>query len=119
MLSKIKDSDKFRDIVKTRIDVLNYELLWSYNKSLETKDFNFINSNKIKLLCAIYNFDTRFLDYNTDILFTIDKIKELMIYIIKDLVDSLDYEIDMVSYLIDNICNKSQFFNMTCLMKHL
>lgn len=119
ILSKCKDSDKLKDIVKIRIDILNYELLWSYNKSLETKSFNFVNQNKIKFLCNIYNIDTHFLDYNTDLLYALDKIKELMVYIIKDLVCALDYEQDMVTYLINNIENKSDFVNMTCMMKKI
>jgi hypothetical protein len=119
VLSKCKNSDKLKDIVKIRIDILNYELLWSYNKSLETKSFNFVNQNKIKFLCNIYSFDTRFLDYNTDLLYALDKIKELMICIIKDLVYALDYEQDMIKYLVDNIQNKNDFINMTCMMKKI
>lgn len=119
LLSNIKTSNKLKDIVNFRINILNYELLWSYNKSLETNSFYIVNQNKIKFLCMIYNIDTRFLDYNTDLLYALDKIKELMISIIKDLVHALDYEPEMTKFLIDNICNKSDFVNITCMMKKI
>ena len=42
-----------------------------------------------------------------------------MICIIKDLAYALDYEQDMVKYLVHNIENKSDFVNMTCMMKKI
>ena len=72
LLTRIKEFDTFKDILKYRIDLLNYELLWSYNKSIETNEYHFLNINKIKFLCRIYQFDSRFIDYNTELLFAID-----------------------------------------------
>lgn len=116
-LEKINKLDTFRDILKLRIDLLNYQLLWTYNKSLDTNEWKPFDTDKIMFLCVIYNFDTRFLDYNVELIKAIDCIRDLMIIIIKDIVKSLCCEEELVTYLINNISNRTDFVNMTSMLK--
>ena len=116
-LEKINKLDTFRDILKLRIDLLNYQLLWTYNKSLDTNEWKPFDTDKIMFLCTIYKFDTRFLDYNVELIKAIDCIRDLMIIIIKDIVKSLYCEEELITYLINNISNRNDFVNMTSMLK--
>lgn len=116
-LIKINRFDTFRDILKRRIDLLNYQLLWTYNKSIDTNEWKPFDTHKIMVLCTIYNYDTRFLDYNVDLLYAIDAIRELMVIIIKDVVDSLNCEKELVYYLVSNLTSRNEFVNMTSMLK--
>lgn len=116
-LSRINQYDSFRDILKMRIDLLNYQLLWTFNKSIDENEWKPFDTDKIRFMCAVYKVDTRFLDYNTDLMFAIDCVKELMIIIIKDIVESLNCEEDLVTYLTKNFRAKSEFVNMTSMLK--
>jgi hypothetical protein len=118
-LVDIKTSEKFNKTFKKRIDLLNYEIIGSYTKSLNQNIIEFINIQNIRNMCVVYDFDSRFIDIKTNIQLVTNKLKELMVLIITDIVNSLEYESELITYLTNLISNKNEFINMTCLLKNM
>lgn len=118
-LKKINKLNTFRNILKYRIDLLNYQLLWTYNKLIDKNEWNPSDIYyEVILLCTIYNYDSLIetID-NNNFLHVIDQIRELIIIIIKDIVDSLNCEKEMINYLANNLTSRSEFINITSMLK--
>jgi len=117
-LVDIKDYNNFINIYKSRIDILNYELIWSYNKSFNESKEEFININKIKFLYFIYD-KPYVLDKPISLNDKLTSIRELIILIVNDIIISKDCEKSMIEYLITNIKNKSVFVKTMTVIKYL
>ena len=118
-LVDIKDFTNFITIYKSRIDILNYELVWSYNKSLIESKEDFVNINKIKFLYKIYNHPCILENSRYVLTDKLTNIRELIILIIHDIIMSKDCDKSMIEYLITNIKNKNLFVNTMTVLKYL
>ena len=117
-LVDIKNFKNFITIYKSRIDILNYELIWSYNKSLNEFKEEFVNIEKIKFLFQVYN-QPFILDKKVSLNDKLTSIRELVILMVQDIIISKDCDKSMIEYLITNIKNKSTFVNTMTVLKYL
>ena len=107
-------------ITNQRIDILNYEILQSYNKSNNENKLEIINENKIKYLFAIYNLDFKKIeDKKISLRDKLVLLRELIIIMVNDIINSKDCDKSVIEYLINNIKNKSDFVNSMCIIKQI
>lgn len=106
-------------ITKQRIDILNYEIIQSYNKSSNENRLELINEYKIKYLFTIYDLDFKKIEDKTILLRDkLTLLRDLIIIMVNDIVNSKECEKSVIEYLINNIKNKSEFVNTMCIIKY-
>jgi hypothetical protein len=112
--------NQIKFITNQRIDILNYEILQSYNKSNNENKLEIINENKIKYLFAIYNLDFKKIeDKKISLRDKLVLLRELIIIMVNDIINSKDCDKSVIEYLINNIKNKSDFVNSMCIIKQI
>ena len=114
-LIKFPNSPKYYNIIKTRIDNVSYPLVWNYIKLKESKDFEQIGLDKIKLLASIYQveFDTSSKNYK----YIMSRYNQLIDIVIRDIVMSRDIDDSLVDYLLANLENRTEFINSMSVLK--
>jgi hypothetical protein len=106
-------------ITKQRIDILNYEVIQTYNKSINENKLEIINEYKIKYLFTIYDLDFKKIeDKNILLRDKLSLLRDLIIIMVNDIVNSKECEKSVIDYLINNIKNKSEFVNTMCIIKY-
>lgn len=114
-LIKFPNSPKYYNIIKTRIDIVSYPLVWNYIKLKESKDFEQIGLDKIKLLAIIYQveFDITSKDYE----YIMFKYNQLIEIVIRDIIRSRDIDDSFADFLLANLENRTEFINLMSVLK--
>lgn len=109
------DSQLLHNKIKKRIDLLNYPVLWIYNKMLigeVFEIFSFRQFIELKLLCSIYDINYELLIKNDNI----ELYKNLIIRLLQDILFAKESE-DLYSFFLENISNSSIFQKNLSLLK--
>lgn len=114
-LTQYTRSPFYDQILKTRIDILNYPISYYYFKLSESPVFGVNNLDRLNLWFAIYEIEWDSENKNPDYLKT--KFLELSRVMIEDIVDSRSCGADVKKYLSDNITNRSVFINTLSILK--
>ena len=114
-LSEHVRSPFYDQILRTRIDVLNYPLSYHYFKLSESPLYDFDNPERLDIWFAIYNM--RWESSNKDPEYRKNKFGQLIKVMIDDIVESRQCETELKEYLVQNVCNRSTFINTLSILK--
>lgn len=115
-LIKFSHSPKYYNIIKTRIDTVSYPLVWNYIKLKESKDFEQVGLDKVKILAAIYQVDFDISSKNYELIMS--RYNQLIEIVIRDIVMSRNIDDGFVEYLLTNLENRTEFTNLMSVLKY-
>jgi hypothetical protein len=112
-LAKYPSSPKYPQLLKTRIDMLNYPTVWNYIKLKESPDFEQVFVLRVKMLALMYGLEFNE-NKNPN---TLDEYIRLIKAVITDIIRSRDVDDSLIEYLLENLSNRSEFVNCMSILK--
>jgi hypothetical protein len=106
----IINSSYYAKVLKCRLDLLINEISWKYVKLSESPDFNFRFSKKINYLFQVYN-NENFDDDNESLEYILPKVKQLITYMIQDIVLAQGCDNTVSSHLVNILHDRNQFIS--------
>jgi len=113
-LTKITNSPKYLQILKSRIDALTYPTVWNYIKLKECANFEQIFIDRVKNLALLYGQE---FNPNSSHNVLMRQYFSLISTVIRDIVRSREIDDSFAEYLLANLENRTEFINTVSILK--